>query len=178
MNEDLPSGPSEDSDLNKGIVTRRRALMMGAVTASAVVSIKPALAQTAGSVLNCEIPVPGNHASGGYIAADGAVVTSDTPGAYPPAGRNFTGEEVRRAVWHDLDSMTLLYHRPSGITHLLADPAPAIIEVMGKAEVTAAEIAFRLTALFDVDTGVDAEDIVIARLEELSALGLVSRVSG
>ena len=38
-------------------------------------------------------------------------------------------------VWHDLDSMTLLYHRPSGITHLLADPAPAIIEVMGNAEV-------------------------------------------
>lgn len=81
-------------------------------------------------------------------------------------------------VWHDLDSMTLLYHRPSGITHMLADPAPAIIEVMGQSEVTAAEIASRLTALFDVDTGVDAEDIVIARLEELSALGLVSRVSG
>ena len=84
MTDDLPSGPTAESDLNKGIVTRRRALMMGAVTASAVVSIKPALAQTAGSVLNCEIPVPGNHASGGYIAADGKVVPSDTPGAYPP----------------------------------------------------------------------------------------------
>ena len=33
---------------SKDIVTRRRALMMGAVGASAVVSIKPALAQTAG----------------------------------------------------------------------------------------------------------------------------------
>ena len=98
MNDDLPSGPSGESDLNKGIVNRRRALMMGAVTASAVVSIKPALAQTAGSVLNCEIPVPGNHAADGYIAADGNVVPSDTPGAYPPAGRNFTGEEVRRAM--------------------------------------------------------------------------------
>ena len=93
MTDDLPSGPTAESDLNKGIVNRRRALMMGAVTASAVVSIKPALAQTAGSVLNCEIPVPGNHASGGYIAADGKVVPSDTPGAYPPAG-----EEVRRAM--------------------------------------------------------------------------------
>ena len=98
MNDDLSSASSADSDLNKGIVTRRRALMMGAITASAVVSIKPALAQTAGSVLNCEIPVPGNHASGGYIAADGKIVTSDTPGAFPPAGRNFTGEEVRRAM--------------------------------------------------------------------------------
>ena len=70
MNDDLPSGPSVDKDQKNGIVTRRRALMMGAVTASAVVSIKPALAQTAGSVLNCEIPVPGNHAAGGYIAPE------------------------------------------------------------------------------------------------------------
>ncbi|HEY9092800.1 MAG TPA: hypothetical protein VIN76_14120 [Parasphingorhabdus sp.] len=71
---------------------------MGAVTASAVISIKPALAQTAGSVLNCEIPVPGNHAAGGYIGADGKIVPPDTPGAFPPAGRHFTGEEVKRAM--------------------------------------------------------------------------------
>ncbi len=91
--------PAESNDdPQSGIVTRRRALMMGAVTASAVVSIKPALAQTAGSVLNCEIPVPGPHATGGYIAADGKVVSPDTPGAFPPAGRNFTGEEMRKAM--------------------------------------------------------------------------------
>ncbi len=98
MKDELPSGPSGNSDENNGIVNRRRALMMGAVTASAVVSIKPALAQTAGSVLNCQIPVPGNHAAGGYIAADGTVVTADTPGAFPPAGRDFTGEEVLQAM--------------------------------------------------------------------------------
>ncbi|CAO1653169.1 HPr-rel-A system PqqD family peptide chaperone [Parasphingorhabdus sp. NYA22] len=81
-------------------------------------------------------------------------------------------------IWHDLDSMMLLYHRPSGITHMLADPAPAIIEVMDDAPLTAGEIAARLTALFDLETSVDAEDIVIARLDELRTLGLVSRVSG
>lgn len=98
MKDHLPSEPSVNADQKNGIVTRRRALMMGAITASAVVSIKPALAQTAGSVLNCEIPVPGNNAAGGHIAADGTVVSADTPGAFPPAGRNFTGEEVRRAM--------------------------------------------------------------------------------
>ncbi|ASK87500.1 hypothetical protein [Sphingorhabdus sp. SMR4y] len=98
MKEDLPSESPATADRNDGVVSRRRALMMGAVTASAVVSIKPALAQTAGSVLNCEIPVPGNHAAGGYIAADGTVVTVDTPGAFPAAGRKFTGEEVRQAM--------------------------------------------------------------------------------
>jgi len=98
MNDHLPSESSANVDQNNGIVTRRRALMMGAITASAVVSIKPALAQTAGSVLNCEIPVPGNNVAGGYIASDGSIVSADTPGAFPPAGRNFTGEEVRRAM--------------------------------------------------------------------------------
>lgn len=100
-NETNPNQPaSEDHQQgeNPGIVTRRRALMMGAVTASAVVSIKPALAQTAGSVLNCEIPIPGNHAAGGYIAPDGKVVPPDTPGAFPPAYDSFTGEEIKRAI--------------------------------------------------------------------------------
>lgn len=98
MKDHLPSESSADADQNNGIVTRRRALMMGAITASAVVSIKPALAQTAGSVLNCEIPVPANNTTGGHIDAAGRVVSADTPGAFPPAGRNFTGEEVRRAM--------------------------------------------------------------------------------
>ncbi|WP_417615907.1 HPr-rel-A system PqqD family peptide chaperone [Parasphingorhabdus sp.] len=81
-------------------------------------------------------------------------------------------------IWHGLDSMTLLFHRPSGITHMLADPAPAILEVMQDAALTATEIASRLTASFDVDSDVDAENIVVARLEELSGLGLIARVSG
>ncbi|WP_417590601.1 HPr-rel-A system PqqD family peptide chaperone [Parasphingorhabdus sp.] len=79
-------------------------------------------------------------------------------------------------IWHDLDSMTLLYHRPSGITHMLVDPAPAILEVMGGASLSAIEIAERLSAGFDLESNIDTENIVLARLEELSGLGLVSRV--
>ncbi len=82
----LPKGPS------------RRALMLGAASASAIVSIKPALAQTAGSVLNCEIPVPDAGRAGSYIAADGSLVPAGTQGAFPPAGRAFKGEEVRQAL--------------------------------------------------------------------------------
>ena len=51
--------------------SRRTFLYLGAAAASTVVTIRPALAQTAGSVLNCEIPVPGPHAAGNYIAPDG-----------------------------------------------------------------------------------------------------------
>jgi len=81
-------------------------------------------------------------------------------------------------IWHDLDSMTLLFHRPSGVTHMLADPAPAIMEVMQDASLTAGEIASRLIAQFEIASAADAENIVLARLEELSGLGLVARVSG
>ncbi len=77
---------------------RRRFLKIGAVSAVAIISIKPAVAQAAGSILNCEIPVPGPHGSGSYIASDGQLVSRDTPGAFPPSYRNFTGEEVRRAM--------------------------------------------------------------------------------
>lgn len=78
--------------------TRRRALMLGAIGAASVVSVRPALAQAAGSVLNCEIPVTGPHGAGRNIAADGSLVTPDTPGSFVPSGRTFTGEQVKAAM--------------------------------------------------------------------------------
>ncbi|QIG79486.1 hypothetical protein [Stakelama tenebrarum] len=76
----------------------RRALMLGAAGATAIVSIRPALAQTSASVLNCEIPVPDPGRAGMYIAADGSLVPAGTPGAYPPPGMAFKGEDVKRAL--------------------------------------------------------------------------------
>jgi len=75
--------------------SRRTFLYLGAAAASTVVTIRPALAQTAGSVLNCEIPVPGPHAAGNYIAPDGSTVAPGTMGAAPPLARPLRGEEAR-----------------------------------------------------------------------------------
>lgn len=75
--------------------SRRTVLALGAAAVSTVVTIRPALAQTAGSVLNCEIPVPGPQAGTNYIAADGTLVPSGTPGAYPPLARALKGEEAK-----------------------------------------------------------------------------------
>lgn len=88
----------ETPPIEQGKGPSRRALMLGAASASAIVSIKPALAQTAGSVLNCEIPVPDAGRAGNYIAADGSLVPAGTQGAFPAAGRAFTGEEVKAAL--------------------------------------------------------------------------------
>lgn len=81
-----------------GQTTRRRALMLGAVTASAVISVRPALAQAAGSIMNCEIPVPGPHGTGMNIDAYGKLVARDTPGSFPATGQKFTGEQVKKAM--------------------------------------------------------------------------------
>ncbi len=91
---------SEQSDISGeegiGRPSRRVVLALGAAAASTVVTIRPALAQTAGSVLNCEIPVPAPQAgSGKFIAADGSLVAAGTPGAYPPLARPLKGEEVK-----------------------------------------------------------------------------------
>lgn len=77
---------------------RRRALMLGAVGASAVLSIRPALASTTASILTCEIPVPDPARAGQYIAADGRLVPPGTAGAFAPPGRPMKGEDVRRAM--------------------------------------------------------------------------------
>lgn len=93
MNGDTPHDRNDDAK-----PTRRRALMLGAATASVVISIRPALAQTQASVMKCEIPVPDPGRAGQYIAADGSVVPAGTKGAYPGPARPFQAEEVRTAL--------------------------------------------------------------------------------
>jgi hypothetical protein len=78
--------------------SRRRLLQIGAVGAAAVITVRPALAQTAGSVLNCEIPVPDSGRAGQYVAADGTLVPAGTPGAFAGPGIPFKGEDVKNAL--------------------------------------------------------------------------------
>lgn len=79
-------------------------------------------------------------------------------------------------IQHPLDSMILIFQKSSGITHMVADPVPAIMEVMAGDALTAGVIAQRLSASYDLEDSVDAVDIVLARLVELCSLGLVEQV--
>ncbi len=98
MTQENPPEDGAEGAEEEGGAIGRRALMLGAAGASAVFSIRPALAQTTASVLTCEIPVPDAARRGYYIASDGTLVPSGTVGAFPPAGRPFKGEDVRRAM--------------------------------------------------------------------------------
>lgn len=75
--------------------------------------------------------------------------------------------EALRIDW--LDDFTLVYHRASGITHLLTAPAPEILAALGEAGRTLPDLAAQLAAEFELGEA----DGLAARLDELVAAGLV-----
>lgn len=70
-----------------------------------------------------------------------------------------------------LDELTLVYHRSSGITHVLASPAPELLAVLAE-PMSFDDLLARLATDFDLIDG--ARDALAARLDELVAAGLVS----
>lgn len=70
-----------------------------------------------------------------------------------------------------LDELTLVYHRASGITHVLAPPAPEILAALAAA-LTLDDLLARLSFDFDLLDG--GREALAARLDELIAAGLVS----
>ena len=91
--------------------------------------------------------------------------------------QQFKAANPKDIILHMLDMMTLVFHRPSGRTHIVADPIPAILEVMQQGVSSPAQIAEALENNFDLEEGVDVENVVLARLDEMHTLGLVERTS-
>lgn len=89
------------------------------------------------------------------------------------------------SVWHaaaairsrsePLDSLTALYDRMSGQTHLLAPPMPEIFAALAPSPATVPDLLTRLAASFDLSAEGDASAAIEAHLQELAALGLVER---
>ncbi|NTS65631.1 HPr-rel-A system PqqD family peptide chaperone [Sphingomonas sp. HHU CXW] len=72
----------------------------------------------------------------------------------------------------ELDGLVALYHRPSGATHLLASPAPELLDLLAEGTMTRDELLARLVERYDVADA--AGDLLDARLSELMLVGLVS----
>ena len=72
----------------------------------------------------------------------------------------------------ELDGLTALYHRRSGMTHILAAPAPQILDALAEGPADADELLARIARSFEID----APDGLEARLRELEAAGLVRRL--
>jgi PqqD family protein of HPr-rel-A system len=77
--------------------------------------------------------------------------------------------DARRIV--PLDSLTAIYHRASGQTHVVAEPMPEILAALGQGAVGVDGLIERL-GLTDAP---ETRDLLAERLEELIATGLVER---
>ena len=70
----------------------------------------------------------------------------------------------------DLPPFAAVYHRESGTTHLLIEPAPEILAALADEPLALEGLRARLAERFDLADG----DALSARLEELVAAGLVA----
>jgi PqqD family protein of HPr-rel-A system len=73
-----------------------------------------------------------------------------------------------------MEGLTLLYQRRSGLTHILAPPAPQILDALANGPATPRQIATRVGDRYEL-TSDDPEAAIAARLAELEAAGLVHR---
>ena len=71
----------------------------------------------------------------------------------------------------ELDAFTAIFHRPSGITHLLASPAREILALLGEEPLDGDMLLVRLADRYDVADA--TRDALAARLDELVVAGLV-----
>ncbi len=90
-------------------------------------------------------------------AAPGPIYRADPPGGLVVA---------------PLDAFTALYHRRSGMTHLLTEPAPQILAILGEATLSLDALLDRLAGDFDLADA--TRPALAARLDELVAAGLVA----
>lgn len=77
------------------------------------------------------------------------------------------------SIWRELDGLNLVFHRPSGLTHMLASPLPEICAVLDAKPLTASALIERLSEQFDLGEEGDALAALEAHLAELAALGLI-----
>ncbi len=72
-----------------------------------------------------------------------------------------------------LDALTLIYHRASGQTHVVAPPVPELIETLDETPCDVATLLGRLGERFDL--GDPDPQALTARLDELADIGLAIR---
>ena len=87
------------------------------------------------------------------------------------AGPTYITDNADARVTVALDGLSLVYHAPSGATHIVAPPAPEILAALGDGPADAVELLRRLHEKFEFD----GDEVIHVRLGELEEAGLVRR---
>ena len=74
-----------------------------------------------------------------------------------------------------LDDLTAFYHRASGQTHIVGEPVPQILGLLGNTPLTVAGLLAALANDYELEISSESEVALKARLDELCASGLVSQ---
>lgn len=87
----------------------------------------------------------------------------------------YYAERADAMIVRALDDIVLIYHRPSGQTHMVASPVPEILAALGDTALGAGDVVAVLSAQFDMGDAAEAVAAIAAHLDEMAALGLVRR---
>jgi PqqD family protein of HPr-rel-A system len=87
------------------------------------------------------------------------------------AGPIYLADDAHALVTVPLDGLSLVWHEPSGATHIVAPPAPEILAALQDGPADAAELLRRLHEKYDFD----GDEVIHLRLGELEEAGLVRR---
>jgi PqqD family protein of HPr-rel-A system len=90
------------------------------------------------------------------------------------AGPRYIADEPDESCAVELEGLTVLFHAPSGMTHLLAPPGPQILAALAGQDGDADDVLQRIAESFEVEAE-DPAAAIAARLDELEAAGLVRR---
>lgn len=82
----------------------------------------------------------------------------------------------RDCIVRPVDSLFLVFFRPSGQTHLLPVSSYALLELLDENSLSVAEIPEALAARYGTEPETGVEDAVERQLRELEAVGLVEAV--
>lgn len=88
----------------------------------------------------------------------------------------YRAEDAANLIIRPLDELNLIYHRLSGITHIVASPVPEMLAIMKDDALNSAELLERLSHSYALEAEADLKAVVQARLDELTNLGLIKRL--
>ena len=87
----------------------------------------------------------------------------------------YTTDAADQFCWVELDDLTAIFHRPSGETHVVADPVPQILDCLAGDALSVDALLTRLAAEHDLPLEAETRAALLSRLEELEQAGLVFR---
>lgn len=89
------------------------------------------------------------------------------------AERHYFRDAPDEILVRSLEGLTLIYHRPSGVTHIVDSPVPEILAQLDGQSRSAPMILAQLVRDYELEDGEEALDPLVSHLEALCELGLV-----